>query len=129
MYVKRCLLFEVIKMVDIPTFIVLIFLIVYIITALTFVISWLIFMYCFIRLYYLLIITKGAWKKAHRWYVVPTWNNLIFRLDRDFSDKKIIYYNNKAKRWFMVMMMSIVVIAIFITIILLFGLRYITEFP
>lgn len=114
---------------DIPAFIVLIFLIVYIITALTFIISWLIFMYHLIRLYYLLINTKGAWKKAHKWGVVPTLNNIIFRLDRDFSDKKIVYYNDKAKRWFMVMVLSIVVIVIFITIILLFGLRYITEFP
>ena len=129
MYVKGCLLFEAIKMIDIPTFIVLIFLIVYIITALTFVISWLIFMYSAIRLYYLLATTKGAWKKAHKWGVVPTWNNLILRLDRDFSDKNIIYYNNKTKKWLIIMVSSIVVISIFIAIILLFGLQYITDVP
>ena len=119
-----------IKTIDIPTLLILIFFIVYVITVLTFIISWLIFMYSIIRLYSLLITTKGAWKKAHKWGIIPTWNNLILRLDRDFSDKKIIYYNNKVRKWLIIMISSIIVIiAIFISIILAFGLRYITEIP
>ena len=116
-------------MIDIPTSLILIFFIVYIITVLTFIISWLIFMYSVIRLYYLLITTKGAWKKAHKWGIIPTWNNLILRLDRDFSDLKIIYYNNKVRRWLIIMISSIILIVIFISIIIAFGLRYITEIP
>ena len=116
-------------MIEIPTLLLLIFLIVYIITVLTFIISWIIFMYSAIRLYYTLATTKGAWKKAHKWYIIPTWNNLFLRLDRDFSNKRIIYYNNKTQKWLIIMVSTIVIIAIFITIIILFGRRYMLEVP
>ena len=101
-------------MMDLEILTFLIFGIFYLTFILTCIVSWSIFMYSLIRLYILLIRTKGAWKKAHRWGILPTWNNFFFRLDKDFSDKKIVYYNNKSKKWGIIMLSSFVIALIFI---------------